>query len=346
MAVTVQDGRNNFLDIQKMLGLDGKPLPIAETLNQVNVALQDAPVTPSNQPLGHTVTFRRGLPAISTGKINQGIAKSKTTTGQSQDSIGLFTARNETDLKIRHVSGDDAFLMERAKTEIGYAESFAQYLSGQLLYGSILTDESSFDGFITRMPNLQRPLPGPNGNGSQIVSNGTVAGGDGTSIIIVDWHPYRGCHLIYPANSKSGGLTAIQYDMELGIPVTDANGNTFQAAVTEWLWAVGLAIEDSRRMARLANVDIADARLGAQAQQAQIVDSLIETCSLMPQEEGFQRVAYMHPLLLSAFTKQTIHTATTLLIHMDEYLGHMTPHYGNMPFRRMDQFLTSEGTVS
>ena len=345
MAVTVSDGRSTFLDIQKMVGHDGKPLPIAETLSQVNVALQDAPITPSNAALGHRITYRLGLPAISTGKVDRGIPKSKSTTAQSNESMGFFVARSEVDLKQRHVLGAEMFAAHRASLDSAYAEAFAQYVAGQLFYGSILADEATFEGFIPRMPNLQRPFPGPSGNGSQVLSNGTVSGGDGTSIIVVDWSP-RGCHLIYPMGSKSGGLTEINYDDELGIPVTDANSLSFQAAVTEWIWNIGLAVEDQRRMARLANVDIADASLGANATQAQIIDSLIELTSLMPAPEGYNRVAYMHPLLLSAFHKQTIHTTNALLIHLDEYLGAVTPHLGDIPFRRVDQLLSSEGTVS
>lgn len=345
MAVTVSDGRSTFLDIQKMIGQDGKPLPIAETLNQVNKALQDAPILPSNAPLGHRVTYRLGLPAISTGKVDRGIPKSKSTTTQSNESMGFFTARSEVDLKQRHMLGDEMFDAHRATLDAAYAEAFAQFVTAQLFYGSVLSDEATFEGFIPRMPNLQRPFPGPTGNGSQVMSNGIVTGGDGTSIIVVDWAP-RGCHLIYPMGSKSGGLTEINYDDAMGIPVTDVNGLQFQAAVTEWIWNIGLAVEDPRRMARIANVDIADASLGANATQAQIIDSLIELTALMPDPAGFNRVAYMHPLLLSAFHKQTIHTTNTLLIHLSEYLGALTPHFEDIPFRRVDQLLSSEGTVS
>lgn len=344
MATSVIDSRATFLDIQKLLGPNGKPMPVAEVLNQVNTMLQDAPITKSNAELGHRVDFRLGLPQISTGKVNQGIPKSKSTTEQHNESMGLFVARSEVDLKHKHILGEEKFAYKRAKDDLAYAEAFSQYVASQLLYGSILADDATFDGFLTRMPNLQRPLPG--NNGSQILSNGTVVGGDGTSILVVDWHEDRGCHLIYPEGSKSGGLTQIDYGDMPGISVNDADGNGFQAAVTEWIWNIGLAVEDPRHMGRLANIDISDASLGAQATQAQIIDGLLDVLSLMPSPEGMKRVAYMHPLLLTAFHKQLIHTSSTLLIHMEEYLGKPTPHLGDMPFRRMDQFLTSEGTVS
>lgn len=345
MTMSQIDGRTTFADYQKLYGPDGKMLPVAEVLNQTNVMLQDAPMTKSNAKLGHRVDFRTALPTVTTGKFNQGIPKSKATTEQHNESMALFVGRVETDIKFKDQLGEEDFNIKRAKDALAFAEAFSQKVSQALLYGSVVGDESSFDGFTVRMPNLQRPLPGQ--NGSQVLSNGAVAGGDGTSILVVDWHPDRGCHLIFPKDAKNSGLWSRNLgDPESGLPVNDADNNSFQAAVTEWYWSVGLAVEDPRRMARLCNVDISDAAAGAQATQAQIIASLIELQALMPSPAGFQRVAYMHPLLISAFEKQLMFSPGALRLTLSEYLGEKVPHLGAVPFRRMDQFSISEGPVS
>jgi hypothetical protein len=125
------------------------------------------------------------------------------------------------------------------------------------------------------MPSLQQPAPGS--SGSQVWSMGSVVGGDGTSMYIVDWQADRGCHWIYPAESASGGLIA---DDKGEIPVNDVDSNPFFAAVTEYMWAIGLAVEDPRRIARIANIDVSDANLGASATQGQLSDKLIDVLSL------------------------------------------------------------------
>jgi hypothetical protein len=343
----VVDGRVTLFDFHKELGAKGDMLPVVETLNQTNDVFQDAPVTPSNAMLGHTTEFRTGLPAISVGAFNRGTPKSKETAEQHQETIATFKTRVEIDLEFKRKLGAEKFNIKKMNAAQARAEAFSQFVAGKLLYGTVAGaggDLSTFDGFITRMPVLQAPRPGS--NGSQVVSNGVVAGGDGTSMLIVDWHPTRGCHLIYPEGSENAGLTAkVLGDDETGLPVFDADGNSFNAAVTEYIWDVGLAVEDPRRMARIPNIDISDAQLGNQATQFQLLDTLDRVLGLMPKAVG-RRCIYACPDLITALSLQVRHASTTLLISMDEYLNTEVLMYKKIPIRRIDQFSISEGTVS
>lgn len=348
MSTKVIDGRTTLLDFQKELGSKGDMLPVAETLDQSNEILQDAHVTPSNAMLGHTTEFRLGLPAITVGAFNQGIPASKETAEQHEETIATFTTRVEVDLEFRRKLGDAKFQQKKMNRGRAVAEAFSQFVAGKLLYGSVTGAGglATFDGFITRMPNLQQPRPGPSGTGSQVLSNGIVSGGDGTSILIIDWHPTMGCHLIYPEGSASAGLVAkVIGDDEIGLPVNDADGNSFQAAVTEYRWDVGIAVEDPRRMGRIANIDINDALLADLATQTQILDSIDKTLMLMPKAIG-RRCMYMPPDLQTALAMQIRHTKSALLMDYDEYLKEKVLSYRGIPMRRVDQFSVSEGTVS
>jgi hypothetical protein len=340
MAVT--DTRATFLDFQKKMDPDGKNLlPIAEVLNQVNAPLQDGEITPSNAPLGHRVTMRTSFPVVSTGKVNQGIARSKGTTEQRNESMALFVGRSETDRKLIKKMGEENYRMHRAGEDIAFSEAFSQYVARQFAYGSVSNDEATFDGVSTRMPNLNQPPPGQ--NGSQVWSMGAVSGGDGSSIYVTDWNPDRGVHWIYPEASKSGGLTVENHEY---VPLNDVDNNQFFGDVSEYEWNIGLAVEDPRRIARLANIDISDANLGNAATQGQLIDSLIDIFSYMPSKMGFNRVMYCHSRLFAAFHKQAIHAKTTVLISMNEYLGEMIPHFDGVPIRRLDQASIAESTVT
>lgn len=340
--MAISDQRLTFIDFIKQLDPSGKTLlPAAEVLNQVNAPLQDGPITPSNADLGHRVVLRSGLPTVSTGKVNKGVVRSKSTTEQRTESMALFVGRSELDMKQKITWGEQKFNQKRAAEDIAFAEAFSQYVAQQFAYGSTAVDEATFDGLAVRMPSLQQPAPGS--SGSQVWSKGTVVGGDGTSIYIVDWNADRGVHWIYPQESKSGGLNV---DDKGEVPVNDEDGNPFFAAVTEYTWSVGIAVEDPRRMARLANIDVSDANLGTGMVQGQIVDSLIDILSYMPSPMGFNRVIYCHARIWSAFRKQILNKAAPLFLTMEEYLKMPTPHFDGIPMRRLDQISISESTVS
>src|SRR4051812_31904765 len=159
MAIT--DGRITFLDFMKATDPTGtRIMTVAEVLNQNNPALQDGPFTPSNADLGHRVTLRTGLPVVSTGKINKGVPRSKPSTEQRTESMALFVGRSEMDVRLKKTFGQGKYNQNRANIDLTFAESFAQYITLQFLYGSINSDEATIDGVATRTPNLQTPGPG------------------------------------------------------------------------------------------------------------------------------------------------------------------------------------------
>jgi len=339
MAVT--DGRITFIDFMKTLDPSGtKIMPVAEVLNQSNPLLQDGPILASNADLGHRVTIRTGLPAVSTGKIDKGVPRSKSTTEQRTESMALFVGRSEIDVRQKLTWGVEKYNRKRATEDLAFAESFAQFITLQALYGSVNSDEGTIDGLATRMPNLQQPTYGV--GASQVWSKGTVVGGDGTSAFIVDWGE-RGVHWIYPVNSPSGGLQNMD---RRDVPVTDVDGNPFFADVTEYDWNIGLAVEDPRRIARLANIDISDAALGTGMTQGRIVDSIIDVLGAMPSKTGFNRVIYVPGRIKVAFVKQIANMGAGVPLTMEQYLGELTPHYAGVPIRQVDQISLSESTVS
>lgn len=328
------DTRLTLLDYAKSKDPDGSQAQALEILNQFAPVLQDAPAYPSNAPYGNRTTFRRSLPSVGTAKINKGVTRSKSTTEQKNDAIGFFSGRSEVDARIRKVEGDAAFAARRKSEDNAFEEAFAQLITNTMFYGDQKADEASFDGLLPRMGALATSI-----TGSQVLSQGSVSGGDGCSMVIVDWGE-RGAHLIFPPNTVAG--LDIQ---DLGeIPVNDADGASFQAGTTVYEWFVGLAVKDPRRIARLANIDVSDAGVDSPT-QGKLFDNLEKIMSKMPEPGGNNRVIYCPLALYPGFLKQA-RTVSNLALSMGEYLGKPTPMFWGYPLRRSDQLSITESTVA
>lgn len=344
MATTNYDAGNlTFIDFFKQVAPDGKTLmPVAETLNQVNSVLQDGPMTPSNAMLGHRITVETALPTVSLGKFDQGIQLSKGTTEQRNEAMALFTSANQIDNKYRKPYGPkfDQFRFQKDRPHI---RAMSQQVALHTVYGEqgAQIDEGSFDGFAVRMGSLQQPAPGS--AGSQVWSHGSVTGGDGTSIYIIDWHADMGAHFIYPELDANGGLEVKNFENWIA---TDKDGTQYSASRSEFYWAIGVAVENPNHIARLANVDVSDANLGGLATQGYLIDDIINIVSYMPSADGFNRVMYVHPRILAAWRKQISSRGPSVVLTMDQYLGQLTPHFDGIPVRRLDRIAINEGTVS
>lgn len=328
--------RPTLLDIAKQTDPDGKPAMVYEVLNQKNPILQDAPAYPSNAPMGNRITIRSSLPTVAFAKVNQGVTRSKGATEQKVDTIGLVSGLSEVDSKLKKIVGDAAFNAKRYSEDKAFMEAMAQLIANRVLYGNELTEEAGFTGLAPRMASLATAI-----TGSQVKSMGTVTGGDGTSIYIVDWGE-DAAHLIYPKDgSGAAGLDA----RDLGeMRVTDVDSNPMMAFVTAYDWLVGLTVKDPRHIGRLANIDVSDANLSAPT-QGSLIEALIDLMTPMPDPAGAQRVMYCHHRIEAAFYKTAINKSNAALSIRD-YLSKPTAHFWDIPIRRIDQMSITESTVS
>lgn len=330
MATSID--RPTLLDVARETGPDGKPAMIVEVLNETNPILQDAPAYASNAPLGHRVTLRSSLPQIDFAKVNQGAVRSKGSSRQVTDTMGFVQGLSEVDSKLLKLVGQAAFSAKRANEDKGFLESMSQLAASTMFYGNETENEAAFTGLAARLSALATSI-----QGSQVHSMGADAHPNPlSSVYIVDWGE-RGAHLIYPPASNAGIDSR-----DLGEQrVEDSDGNPMSAYVQVYEWLLGLAVEDPRRIARLANIDMVTAHDATPAQGV-LVDKLVDILSAMPDEGGFKRVMYVHRKLESAFRKQAMNKATVNLT-MEEYLGKLRPHLYGIPIRRCDAILEDEG---
>jgi hypothetical protein len=341
MPVTT-DSRTTLLDYAKMTDPDGRPAQVYEVMNQVLQMLEDAPAYPSNAPFGNRTTIRSSLPTVQTAKINRGTPRSKGTTTQVTDAIGIIDGLSEVDTRQRDVVGEVMFNAERMKEDKGWMEAMAEFVGNLLVYGNTALDEAAFDGLAPRMATKNQ---GTDRTISQVwslanVSGQAVVGGDASSIYVVDWGE-TGASLIFPPNvEQSGGMMV----RNLGdLRVTDKNSNPFMAAVTQFLWYVGLAVKDTRHIARLGDIDISDANI-ANPLQGTILNVLIDLLTEMIPAGGCTRVLYAPTRVHAAYWKQAINKSNAALAIAD-YLGKPTLHVWGYPMRRHDQISVAESAL-
>lgn len=329
--------RGTLLDIAKRKDPDGSIAMIYEVLNQKNPILQDAPAFPSNAQMGQRVTIRSSLPTSQFAMFNQGTTRSKGSVKQRVDTIGFIDGLSEVDCRLVKASGRAAVDAYRDGEDKAFTESMNQLVALTVLYGDELTSPQSFTGFMPRMAALATDIAGP-----QVKSMGTVTGGDGTSILIVDWGQ-DGAHMIYPKDGENVAA-GLSIEDKGETPVLDPESKMFYAEVTQFNWLVGLTVKDPRRINRLCNIDVSDANLEFPT-QGNLVMALIDMWAAMPAKTGFNRVLYTHREIAAGFHKQALNKSN-IALSIESYLGEPMAHFMGCPIRVLDQFSKAESTVS
>jgi hypothetical protein len=97
IGATVGASVATLLDWAKRVDPDGGTSAVAELLSQSNEILTDMQWKEGNLPVGERVTVRTGLPTVAWRLLNQGVAKSKSTTAQIDEACGILEARSEID---------------------------------------------------------------------------------------------------------------------------------------------------------------------------------------------------------------------------------------------------------
>ena len=325
-------GWPTLLDLAKQTDPDGKSAMVAEVLSETNEIVQDQPLYESNAPTGNRVTLRSSNPTVAFGRLNKGTARSKSTTDQRTDTIGIINPISEVDARFETVSGGN-FDAYRWNEDAAFLEAINQKIALTLIYGNEASDEMAFTGLAPRFNTIA---------GGQVVDAGGT-GADNTSIFVVDWHE-RYLHGIFPKGAKNAGLKS----EDLGkIRVEDADGNPFMAFCTAYEWAVGLTVKDSRHFCRVANIDVSDiAGAGVSGYTGpDLVLKLIDAYAKMQPKNGAFRAIYCNVTVWAALTKIAT-TKANLALKMEEFAGRgLLPSFWGDPIRRVDQISNAEARV-
>jgi hypothetical protein len=258
MAVPNIDDRENLMLAAKMTH-NQEIIDVAEVLNETNDILQDATVQRANDITSHVISRRTALPGSQWVKVGNGWNATTGTLNQVREEMGMLKARYLAPKDVMRLQPNPA--KYRMQQERAYIESMGQQLANTLVgnfsggdLSPAVAPPEEFAGFQLRYNTLSTD------DSAYVISNGHTADDNtNTSIWFIQWGPGK-TYLTHPRNTDGGGLR--KEDKGLVYTLGDnASGTASQrnnqlwAYITEFSWDVGLAIEDTRTVKRLCNID-------------------------------------------------------------------------------------------
>ena len=254
---TVTD-RENLLLVTRMTN-NNETLDVAEVLNETSEIIEDAIVQQATDMTSHVFSRRTRLPAVNWVKIGNGWNATVGLVNQVREEIGQLKARFLAPEDMMDIQPDPS--KYRTQQERAYVESMGQELENTLVgnvsagaLSPVVSPPEEFAGFQYRYANLSTD------DTNFVISNGNDAGSDNTSIWFIQWGANK-VYLISPRNAPGGmkkvdkGLIMVPGDNATNTPTIEQQNNSLYAFVTEFAWRVGLAVEDTRTVKRLCNID-------------------------------------------------------------------------------------------
>lgn len=325
-----------LVDLAKRTDPDGMVSKIVEILAAQNDMLDDIPWYESNEVTSHLVTVRTSQPAGTFRAYNEGVSASKSTTAQYRETLAMLEDYSKVDKALINLHGNKASY--RASEDAAFLEGMAQTCMNTLLYGNAATNPKGITGILPRYNNLSGIE-----NAEQIIDAGG-SGSDNTSILLVGWGD-RQVKGLYP-KGQTMGLQARDLGEDTLI---DSNSKEYQGFRTHFKWDFGLAIEDWRYIARLANIDVSDLALAGKAgySGADIINGLIDLMSLMPSTNtvGVKYAFYANRRVWTALYKLALVKAAGGLTVRELKDGRFFIDFMGIPVRRVDAMLNTEARV-
>jgi hypothetical protein len=314
---------------------------IAEILSQQNEILEDAVFMEGNLPTGHRVTIRTGLPAVYWRSINQGVPRSKSTTAQVDESVGMLEAYSPVDKDLMDLNGNTAAF--RQSEDSAFMESMNQTQAKTMIYGNPATDARQYLGLAGRYGTISGA-----GNAANILDAGGTLSAN-TSVYLVVWGENT-VFCPFPKGSRAG---LVSTDDGL-LTVYDSNNNPYKAYQTHYQWKNGLVVKDWRYVVRICNIDTATmaALSGTQATTAvatNILHMMLRAIDRIPNFGMGRPCFYMNRSVFSLLRRLAMEKSVNALALEAGANQFGTPmrwaSFEGIPLRKVDQILNTEARV-
>ena len=318
-------------DLAKRLDPNNRIARIVELLSQTNEMLADMMWKEGNLPTGERTTVRTGLPTVVWRLLNQGVAKSKSTTAQITEATGILEARSEVDKELADLSNNTSEF--RLSEATAFIEAMNIEAQATYLYGNSSTAPEEFTGFAPRYADLSAA------NAQNILDAGGT-GSDNSSVWLVIW----GANTVFGVYPK-GSQIGLQHE-DLGLDdALDSSNNRFRAYMDRFVWKCGLALKDWRFVVRIANIDISN--LVAKSSAADLQELMIKAIHRIPSLSMGRAAFYMNRSCLQMLDIQRRDTTTSGGgITFENVDGRQTLSFRGIPIRKVDSILETEARVT
>lgn len=313
-----------FLDVIRRTDPNGAIASIAEYLTKVNPILEDMTAVEGNLPTGHRFTSRTALPSLTWRRFNEGVAPTKSTTQQHDESCGMLEGYSKVDVDLASLNGNAAAF--RASEDRAFVQAFNNEIATGIFYHSTQVSPEKFQGLSPRMDSTTGEA------GGQIkLAETDDTGTDYASVWLIGWSPDT-VFGIYPKGSQ-GGLS----NEDLGKQLVSDGSNDYLAYVTRWQWKFGLCVRDYRYVARLANIDTGSLA----ATGTDLIYGMADLLSYLQDLNTVRPAFYMNRKVFSFLNQQLMNKQGNLLEWIDMG-GRRIPSYLGIPIRVTDALLNTE----
>lgn len=333
----------NLIDMMKAT-TDGKTVAaLIEVLMQQNAILDDAVAQECNMGTFHRHLIRTGLPTVAWGALYKGIQQSKSNRQQVDDTTGFLEGLSSVDKRLLAISPNEgAIRMQEAN---GFLEAMNQEVATGIFYHSTAASPEKFKGLNARYGALAGSGPG-----NQIV-DGLGSGADNTSIWFVTWGEGF-TTLLYPKGTQAGLKREDKGEQR----VTDPNGLPFYVKEELFTWHIGMAVQDWRFNARVANIDVSDMRAGSVKINALMSKAFYKLQNRRVSRNGgkmgsagTKRLAiYMNRDVLAALDAENVNRGAAdnyIRLRPMEVEGQEVMTWRGIPIRETDAILNTETRV-
>lgn len=321
----------NILDISTRYTTDGKPLPIAEILTKRKPVFADIPWVEANTTNGHRIGVETQLPEAVLRKLNAGVKPSAGKANDITEATAEFASLGQVDKTLAELSTNVSDF--RVKKNGRHIEAIGQKFEEQFFGGSAVTP-GGFVGLKERFSKTDGDL------GRQIIKlSGT--GTKLTSIWVVGW----GADSVYGIYAKGtkAGIQHTDYGDEL---VDDGNGGKYPAYRDWFALQCGLAVEDPRCIARVANINVANLKVAPDPNtELVLVNELIKATHRIDRLEGLRPVIYVNRDIHEWLDIQA-NNRTILALKQAELDGKQVTTFRGIPIRASDSLAWDESAVA
>jgi hypothetical protein len=331
----------NLIDLFRAEG-DAATAEVVEVLNKVSPVVRNGFTVEANKGTSHIHSIRTGLPAVTWGRLYQGIPQSKSGRTSVTDTTGFVEGLSTVDTRLLEIAKNPAALRDQEGRS--FLESLSQEVESGFFYHDVTTTPEKFKGMAARYN-----ATGGGGAGNQIVKAGG-AGSDNTSVWFITWGE-NATHLIHPQGTKAG----IDRQDKGEQRVTDADGNAYYVKEELFRWHLGLAVRDWRYNVRVANLDVSDLIAGTvdvlkwMRRAYHRIQGRIRNTDMRGENAGAEgrTVIYMNRTVYEALDAATNSASLypALQLRRMELEGEEVETYRGIPIRVTDALLNTEARV-
>lgn len=329
----------NLIDMYRAQGDTGAAAAqVIEVLRKSSPAVRDAIAVEANRGTTHEHAIRTGLPAVTWGRLYQGIPQSKSGRTNVVDTTGFVEGLSTVDQRLLDIAPNPAAL--RFSEAQSYLEAMTQEAETGIFYHDSATTPEKFKGLFSRYNAIA--------NDNVIDAGGT--GSDNTSIAIITWSQ-QATTLIYPRGTQAGIIRQDKGDQR----VTDANGNAYYVAEELFRWHLGLSVGDWKQNVRICNLDVSDMQAGTVDVLKYLrkayhkINGKIRATDMNGENAGMEgRTAiYMNRTVYEALDAQMTNPSLNSALRLQpmQLEGEEVEAYRGIPIRVTDALLNTETRV-